>query len=45
VEIWEEEKGVENILPPNINKYRIQRELKKTDTQIQTPTKQRNYTT
>jgi hypothetical protein len=27
--------------PPIISKYRNQREMKKTDTQIQTPTKQR----
>jgi hypothetical protein len=36
VEIWEDEKGMETILPPKINWYRIQREMKKTDTQIQT---------
>jgi hypothetical protein len=27
--------------PPKINLYRIQKEMKKTDTHIQTPTKQR----
>jgi hypothetical protein len=30
-----------NQFTPVINKYRNQREIKKTDTQIQTPTKQR----
>jgi hypothetical protein len=34
-------KGMENILPPKINSYRIQREMKKTDTQFQIPTKKR----
>jgi hypothetical protein len=29
------------ILPPKIKQYRIQSEMKKTDTQIQIPTKQR----
>jgi hypothetical protein len=32
---------MENILSPKINIYRIQRERKKTDTQFQTPTRQR----
>jgi hypothetical protein len=32
---------METILPPIINQYRIQREMKKIDNQIQTPTKQR----
>jgi hypothetical protein len=32
VEGWEDEKGMETILPPKINLYRIQREMKKTDT-------------
>jgi hypothetical protein len=41
VEIREDEKGMETILPTKINSYRIQREMKKTDTQMQTPTKQR----
>jgi hypothetical protein len=41
VEWWEDEKGIETILPPKINKYRIQRQMKKMDTQFQTPTKQR----
>jgi hypothetical protein len=41
VQQWEDEKGMEIILPPKINKYKIQREMKKTDTQLQTPTKQR----
>jgi hypothetical protein len=35
------QKGMETILSQKINYYRIQREMKKTDTQIQTPTKQR----
>jgi hypothetical protein len=30
-----------NQFPPVINLYRNQREMKKTDTQIQTPTKRR----
>jgi hypothetical protein len=30
-----------NHFPPIINEYRNQREMKKTDAQIQTPTKQR----
>jgi hypothetical protein len=34
-------RDMETILPPKINYYKIQREMKKTDTQIQTPTKQR----
>jgi hypothetical protein len=29
--------------PPKINWYRTQREMKKMDTQFQTPTKQTNY--
>jgi hypothetical protein len=41
VEQWEDEKGMETILPPKIIQYRIQRGMKKTDTQFQTPTKQR----
>jgi hypothetical protein len=32
---------METIFPPVINYYRNQREMKKTDAQIQTPTKQR----
>jgi hypothetical protein len=36
-----QQKGKETIFPPKLNLYRIQREMKKTDTQIQTPTKQR----
>jgi hypothetical protein len=39
VELWEDEKGMEAILPPKINEYKIQREMKKMD--IQTPIKQR----
>jgi hypothetical protein len=30
-----------NYSPPKINKHRIQREMKKTDSQNQSPTKQR----
>jgi hypothetical protein len=41
VESWEDEKGMETILLPKINQYRIQREMKKMDIQIQTPAKQR----
>jgi hypothetical protein len=41
VEIWEEEKGMETILTPKIKKYRIESEMKKMDTQIKTPRKQR----
>jgi hypothetical protein len=41
VELWEDEKGMETILSPKIKQYRIQREMKKMDTQIQTPTKQK----
>jgi hypothetical protein len=41
VERWEDERGMENILPPKITYYRIQREMKKMDTQFQTQTKQR----
>jgi hypothetical protein len=37
----EDKKGVETILPPKIIKCKIQREMKKMDTQFQTPTKQR----
>jgi hypothetical protein len=33
VEIWEEEKGRDTILTPKIKQYRIQREMKKMDTQ------------
>jgi hypothetical protein len=36
-----DEKRMETILPPKISWYKIQREIKKTDTQIQIPTKQR----
>jgi hypothetical protein len=32
---------MDTIFPPITNYYRKQREMKKTDTQIQTPTKQR----
>jgi hypothetical protein len=32
---------METTLPPKINLYRIQREIKKMDTQFQTPIKQR----
>jgi hypothetical protein len=39
VEQWENEKGMEIILHPKIN--RIQTKMKKTDPQFQTPTKQR----
>jgi hypothetical protein len=39
VERWYDEKGMETILPPKIIQYRIQ--MKKTDTQFHTPTKQR----
>jgi hypothetical protein len=39
VEGWENEKGMENILPQEINYYKIQKEMKKMDTQIQNPTK------
>jgi hypothetical protein len=35
------QKGMETILPLKIIYYRIQRKMKKTDTQFQTPTKQR----
>jgi hypothetical protein len=35
------EKGMKTILSPNIIKYRIQREMKKTATQFQIPIKQR----
>jgi hypothetical protein len=38
VEQWEDEKGMENILPLKINLYMIP---KKMDTQFQNPTKQR----
>jgi hypothetical protein len=41
VERWEDEKGIETVLPQKIHEYRIQREMKKTDTQFQTLTKQR----
>jgi hypothetical protein len=41
VEQWEDEKGMETILPPKTYQYRIQREIKKIDTHIQTPTKQK----
>jgi hypothetical protein len=41
VERWEDEKGIETILPAKIIQYRIQKEMKKMDTQFQTPTKQR----
>jgi hypothetical protein len=41
VESWEDKKGMETILPAKINQYRIQREMKKTDTQFQSPIKQR----
>jgi hypothetical protein len=41
MEIWEDENGMETIIPQKINSYRIQKEMKKTSTQIQTPTKQR----
>jgi hypothetical protein len=43
VELWEDEKRMETILPPKINYYRIQRKMKKMDTQIQTPTKNKLY--
>jgi hypothetical protein len=36
-----DKKGMETILPSKINLYRIQSEMKKTDTQFQNPTKQR----
>jgi hypothetical protein len=39
VEQREEEKGMETILPPKIMLYRIQRQMKKMDTQSGTPTK------
>jgi hypothetical protein len=35
------QKKDETISPPIINSYRKQREMKKTDTQIQTPAKRR----
>jgi hypothetical protein len=35
------QKGMKTILPPKMNYYRIQRKMKKMDTQFQTPTKQR----
>jgi hypothetical protein len=41
VECWEEEKGMKTILSPRIIYYRIQREMKKIDTQFRTPTRQR----
>jgi hypothetical protein len=41
VEKWEDKKRMETILTPKINKYRIQREMKKMGTQFQTPAKQR----
>jgi hypothetical protein len=41
VKIWEDEKGMETTLPLKINLYRIQREVKKTNTHIQTPTEQK----
>jgi hypothetical protein len=41
VESWEDEKGMETILPRKINWYRIRREMKKMDTQFQMPRKQR----
>jgi hypothetical protein len=45
VEQWEEEKGMETILPPQkIIKYRIQREIKKMVTQFWTPKKKINDT-
>jgi hypothetical protein len=41
VEQWEEEEGMETTLLKKIQfKYRIHREMKKTDTQFLTPTKQ-----
>jgi hypothetical protein len=40
VEQWEEEEGMETTLLKNIIQYRIQREMKKMDTQFLTPTKQ-----
>jgi hypothetical protein len=39
VELQEDEKRTENILPPKINYYWTQREMKKTHTQTQTPAK------
>jgi hypothetical protein len=39
VEIWAEEKGKDTIPPQKIKYYTIYSEGKKTDTQIQTPTK------
>jgi hypothetical protein len=41
VEIWEEEKRKETITPQKIKYCRVFSEMKKTDTQTQTPTKQR----
>jgi hypothetical protein len=41
VEIWEEEKGMETILPPQNKIIQDSDEMKKTDTHIHTPTKQR----
>jgi hypothetical protein len=41
VEIWEDEKGMETILSPKINYCTIQREMKKMDSKIHTPTEQR----
>jgi hypothetical protein len=41
VEIWEEEKGMEIILPPKNKVVQDLEQMKKMDAQIQTPTKQR----
>jgi hypothetical protein len=40
VERWEEVEGMETTLPPKIIQYRIQREMKKTDTQFHMSIKQ-----
>jgi hypothetical protein len=40
VELWEEEEGMETTLLNKIIQFKIQREMKKMDTQLLTPTKQ-----
>jgi hypothetical protein len=41
VEIWEEEKGIKSILPPQNKVVQDLEQNEEMDTQIQTPTKQR----
>jgi hypothetical protein len=41
VEQWEDEKEMETILCPQVIYYRIESEMKKMDTQLWTPRKQR----